>query len=782
MPLPLPMLRLLVLVVVVVVVCPSASPVFVGAATSSVSGSESDSSSGSGSEFSVSMYMPGVTTQQTDSYMCLAVKVPKTGYITAYEPKAKQEVVHHMLLHGCREPYLPKENTPWPCVMGQICGRGQSGAVQFLYGWGKNAPPLKLPEGVGFSMGAHDANTGESTDGVEWLVLQVHYLVVADKPDFSGVRIMATTQSQPLKAGVLAFATGGSIPPKKEAFHVISDACYDDARPVQVFAFRVHAHGLGQLNTLSRVAVASVDNRVDLDTAVHDLREEPNQLVGRSPQLPQSFEPLGGALGEKFLLTPGTRLRMICTYNSMSRDKITYFGFSASHEMCNVYLMVMATEGVSHGNFDHKIGSALPALSATHAPAVPWKDGLVGPDANLPDNLGQVSAVVVGWNAHVFVLVRRDIAWGSFGVRQGDRVVGQRPMAVPEQQVSGASLFSFRAATTSGAKAEADPAESARGGLLDGMLHMPHGLSLTPDGHHFWITDVAQHVAMKVTRTGEVEAVIGEKGTSGQGDKLCMPTHAIGASDGSVYIADGYCNCRVAHFGKDGSLLAQWPPKSGQGLRLGQQCPFQVPHGIAVDECASLIAVADRENARVVWLRLVGDDFAPVPEGELPLRGMSAESAGIRKEVQGYPYAIRRVGGGDFFVLTWDRGGSGNVAVHRVSAPPKHGNGARRIRLSNAESEESAETRRASVISSWSLPGVDAPHDLAVVASHDGGAIVYVAETRGSDSRLRRFELSPSSSTTMGGVSRAGDVSLEQDRSALASRRAAFAKISHGVG
>ena len=34
---------------------------------------------------------------------------------------------------------------------------------------------------------------------------------------------------------------------------------------------------------------------------------------------------------------------MICTYNSMSRDKITYFGFSASHEMCNVYLMVMAT-------------------------------------------------------------------------------------------------------------------------------------------------------------------------------------------------------------------------------------------------------------------------------------------------------------------------------------------------------------------------------------------------------------------------------------------------------
>ena len=77
---------------------------------------------------------------------------------------------------------------------------------------------------------------------------------------------------------------------------------------------------------------------------------------------------------------------------------------------------------------------------------------------------------------------------------------------------------------------------------------------------------------------------------------------------------------------------------------------------------------------------------------------------------------------------------------------------------------------------------MDAPHDLAVVASHDGGAIVYVAETRGSDSRLRRFELSPSSSTTMGGVSRAGDVSLEQDRSALASRRAAFAKISHGVG
>lgn len=735
-------------------------------------------------EFRIDMFMPGVTTKERDSYLCMAVKVPRKGNVIRYEPRAQMDTVHHMLLHGCKLPYKA-ESGAWPCVMGQICARN-GGSVQFLYGWGRNAPALHLPQGVGFSIGEHenpdDPENSPSVDGVDWLVLQVHYLDIATEPNDSGVSIVATTAPRPLKAGVLAFATGGSIPPHKEEYHVLSDACYDDARTVQVFAFRVHAHSLGVTNTLSRVSVAEAEGRSNYETAVHKVRKEPNLLVGRSPQLPQSFEPLGGELGEKFLLTPGTRLRMVCTYNSTSRNEITYFGFSSKHEMCNVYLMVMATEAVSHGNFDFTIGAPLPPLRPSGTPVAAWASGLVGGDVGIPDDLGQVSAVAVGWDAHVFVLVRRGVAWGSFGVRQGSTTVGDEPKMLGAQLVHGASLFSFRAPTSARAQPASDPRDGARHGLLEDALYMPHGLSVTPDGHHFWVTDVAQHVAMKLTRDGTVEATVGMPGERGKGASgLCRPTHAVGASDGSVYIADGYCNCRIAHFGADGALLAEWPPPERRG-----GCQLRVPHGIALDECASLLAVADRENGRVVWLNLMGDAFGDELAGELAFRTAAATEAGIPEELQGYPYAVRRVGGGDIFVLTWARDGrpDGGVAVHRVS-PPKEWGADRRRRINRAMViGDDGSPSRALVKGSWPLPGVDFPHDLAVAASHDGGAIVYVAETRPGGSRLRRFELSAGSPDAAAEAALArADVSLEQDRSALARRRREdFGRISHGVG
>ena len=49
------------------------------------------------------------------------------------------------------------------------------------YGWGRNAPKLELPKGVGFSVGKGSA--------VKWIVMQVHYLKEKPAGDNAGVRL-----------------------------------------------------------------------------------------------------------------------------------------------------------------------------------------------------------------------------------------------------------------------------------------------------------------------------------------------------------------------------------------------------------------------------------------------------------------------------------------------------------------------------------------------------------------------------------------------------------------
>lgn len=101
-----------------------------------------------------------------------------TVILVRYDPMAS-DLVHHMLLYGCKLPY--SNHKTW-CVddtlkfkelivicrdckgMGRLCGTGQP---YILFGWGRNASGIQLPTGVGFRV-------GERTD-INWLVLQLHY-------------------------------------------------------------------------------------------------------------------------------------------------------------------------------------------------------------------------------------------------------------------------------------------------------------------------------------------------------------------------------------------------------------------------------------------------------------------------------------------------------------------------------------------------------------------------------------------------------------------------------
>ncbi|WP_416532289.1 hypothetical protein, partial [Klebsiella pneumoniae] len=82
--------------------------------------------------------------------------------------------------------------------------------ANMLYAWARNAPPTRLPKGVGFRVG------GET--GSKYFVLQVHYGDISafrdNHKDCSGVSVHLTRVPQPLIAGMyLMMSVDTVIPP-----------------------------------------------------------------------------------------------------------------------------------------------------------------------------------------------------------------------------------------------------------------------------------------------------------------------------------------------------------------------------------------------------------------------------------------------------------------------------------------------------------------------------------------------------------------------------------------
>ena len=68
---------------------------------------------------------------------------------------------------GCE--YPASKELVWDCHMRSVCGSGPENTISHgehvLYGWGKDAPAMHLPDGAGFSVGPGT--------GIRMVVLQV---------------------------------------------------------------------------------------------------------------------------------------------------------------------------------------------------------------------------------------------------------------------------------------------------------------------------------------------------------------------------------------------------------------------------------------------------------------------------------------------------------------------------------------------------------------------------------------------------------------------------------
>ncbi|XP_066567360.1 peptidyl-glycine alpha-amidating monooxygenase isoform X2 [Amia ocellicauda] len=259
--------------------------------------------------FSLDIRMPGVTPTASDSYMCIAVRVPRErdSYVVDFTPHASMETAHHMILFGCRSPFSTDDY--WNCGGGTCKDK-----ANIMYAWARNAPPKKLPRDVGFKVG------GDS--GINYFVLQIHYGDINafrdNHRDCSGLTLTLTSKPQPLIAGVyLLMSMDTVIPPGKKVTNA-DIACTYKSYPMYPFAFRTHTHHLGKVVSGYRV------------------RDGKWTLIGRqSPQLPQAFYPVNNPVDIRY----GDKLAARCVFTGEGKSSTTYIGGNSDDEMCNFYIM-----------------------------------------------------------------------------------------------------------------------------------------------------------------------------------------------------------------------------------------------------------------------------------------------------------------------------------------------------------------------------------------------------------------------------------------------------------
>ncbi|MEX0617556.1 MAG: peptidyl-alpha-hydroxyglycine alpha-amidating lyase family protein [Pseudohongiellaceae bacterium] len=147
---------------------------------------------------------------------------------------------------------------------------------------------------------------------------------------------------------------------------------------------------------------------------------------------------------------------------------------------------------------------------------------------------------------------------------------------------------------------EFDPEGSfVRGFGGDDLLRRAHGLAIEPDGS-MWVTDVADHVVMRLDENANVLMTLGTKGEAGEWDEsagkrlFSEPNDVALDSRGNIYVVQGHGGNlpRVLKFSADGEFITQW---GSRGYGAGE---FVVAHAIEIDE-NDVLYVADRENMRI---------------------------------------------------------------------------------------------------------------------------------------------------------------------------------------
>jgi len=129
----------------------------------------------------------------------------------------------------------------------------------------------------------------------------------------------------------------------------------------------------------------------------------------------------------------------------------------------------------------------------------------------------------------------------------------------------------------------------------EGLFNEAHSVQFDHDGF-IWATDPNDHLVHKFSSDGKLLMTLGKKGVAGDNtshDTFNRPNAVAIASNGDIFVSDGYVNSRVVRFAKDGTFIKIIGGAKGSGP--GQ---LQLPHGVAIDSKGRLL-VADSDNKRI---------------------------------------------------------------------------------------------------------------------------------------------------------------------------------------
>ena len=605
--------------------------------------------------------------------------------------------------------------------MAAACG---AGGENVLYGWGKNAPSIHLPDKTGFSVGPGS--------GIRSVVLQVHYLQLRIDDDASGVQLHLTPEPVPYSAGLIAFAAGFSIPAGESDYPVTNECCYSGFEELTGFAFRVHTHSLGKK--------VSLDQTIPKETSKRKRKFGTTTVAEQDPQLPQGFYPIDN--NKEIKIFPGDRIKATCAFDSSSMTTAVHAGHTSSDEMCNFYLMVYSELPffmwcVDGNEWIHAHGAGgMPEVGEAVVEHEYWKPPSLIDSVTMPAlekdahdeikmELGQISGVTLGSNNTIWAFHRAFRVWSQNSFNSENKFTKEAmrwPAVLKMDRDSGSVLSAWGEDT----------------------FFMPHMISVTPEGD-IWVVDTGRHQIMKFSSTGEELMVLGEKlipGSSTSPLQFCKPTHVVTARDGTIYVADGYCNSRIVVLSPRGEFVEAWElPRGPKDV-----VPDPLPHSLALDECRNRLYVADREVGHILAFDL--------KSGEVKGQWTLAQQYGL-------PYAVQMGPYGAPIVLTWDRDGTGAAKL---------------VVLTTAIGD---------VAASYDLPGVDSPHDFTLVpapleltGAGERVIAVVVAETAPRGSKLRKFVLLSSQDEEQAAAAELHSDDVTQDQPAgLAASHAGHAML-----
>uniref|UniRef100_A0A674K3Y5 Peptidylglycine alpha-amidating monooxygenase n=1 Tax=Terrapene triunguis TaxID=2587831 RepID=A0A674K3Y5_9SAUR len=548
-------------------------------------------------DFALDIRMPGVTPKQSDTYLCMSLRLPvdEEAYVVDFRPQASMDTVHHMLLFGCNVP-SSTENY-WDCDEG-IC----TDKSNILYAWARNAPPTRLPKGVGFKVG------GET--GSKYFVLQVHY---GDVSAFRGmcfgncsllysqnISIFALVYLSNRTSKIYTSTTKCSLILIYHFPWILFQAFYPVEHPVDI--------SFG--DTLAARCVFTGEGRT---TETH----------------------IGGTASDEmcnfyimyYMEAKHAVSYMTCTQN-INPDMFRNIPQEANIPIPVKSDMIMMTHGHHHEETKKTDDSSSLKQPKREEEEVLDQDfhieeAVDWPGVNL--KLGQVSGLALDPKNNLVIFHRGDHVWdrNSF---DSSFVYQQRGLGPIEQN----TILVI------------DPSNAE---VLDStgknLFYLPHGLSIDKDGN-YWVTDVALHQVFKLGVHDKEPLLILGRSLQPGSDKnhFCQPTDvAVDPVTGNIYVSDGYCNSRIVVFSPNGMFIMQW----GEETSVGKAKPgqFRIPHSLTLVPEFGQLCVADRGNGRIQCFRSETGEFTREIKHKLFGRELFAVSyipGGLLFAVNGVPY------------------------------------------------------------------------------------------------------------------------------------------------